>query len=376
MLQINFKKNTLFVSESYANDTEAASSLSSTSIMFPLWDSMSDGVLVIEPQTGNIVYMNTAATQILGVTGESSSAPTLINTRLCETPKAAEILVNLVQETGSAEFESNAIFDGHRLIGRMSHTLGPNQNQQHDELIILTMHVETGKEKIEHMRKHVNSVITHELRTPLTSIKGALDLLKSGAVGKMTEQGQSLLNIASSNSERMLDLIRDILDLNEIAQTDAALQNERIALAPLFERVISSHQGYGAYHGVEITSRPTEPNLNVYAPSKRVMQILSNLLSNAVKASDKGGRVELWATKDGHEAAIFVQDYGTGIADGIRDTLFDSFTKSNWKNAANIGSSGLGLNIVKLLVEQLHGTISFDTENDKGTIFRVALPLA
>lgn len=376
MLKINFKKNTFYYSESYANDNGIASSLSSTSIMFTLWDSMSDGTLIIEPQTGNIIYMNTAAAQMLGATGKSVKSPTLTNTRLCETEEAVEMLLKHVQKTGSADFQSNALFDGHRLIGRMSHTVGPNQNQQHSELIILSLHVETGKEKIEHMRKHVNSVITHELRTPLTSIKGALELLQSGAVGKMSEQGQSLLNIASNNSERMLDLIRDILDLNEIAQTDAALQNELITLAPLFERVVSSHQGYGSYHGVVIKSLPTEPDLNVYAPSKRVTQILSNLLSNAVKASDKGSQVELWARKEGNEAAIFVKDYGAGIADSIRDTLFDNFTKSNWKNAANIGSSGLGLSIVKLLVEQLQGTISFDTENDKGTIFRVALPLA
>jgi signal transduction histidine kinase len=172
----------------------------------------------------------------------------------------------------------------------------------------------------------------------------------------------------------MLDLIQETLDLNESAQIGDIPKSQVIEIVPLLENLVATHQGYGSHHGVDVIMRPTDAALNAFVVPTQLTKVLSNLLSNAVKASKSGQTVEIWALASSGSTAIFVRDHGTGIPAELRDNLFERFTKASWGNDQTVGSSGLGLHIVRTLVEQLNGAVSYETVTGKGTIFRVDVP--
>jgi len=335
-----------------------------------LWEGMSENVIVFEATLEKPVYINCAARAAFGDGSASAAASHLHESGFFHNLLTDEVVVNAALTVGRTAFRSHPIFNGQRFNGDVFTTSDKNGGTY----LVVIFHIETDQERTEYLRREMNAVITHELRTPLTSIKGALDLLKSGLVGPLTEKAQALLNIAGSNSDRMLDLIQEILDLSESAQIGAIREHEVIKVAPLLESLVVTHQGYGSYHGVDVQMRPTDSGLNICAVPSQLTKILSNLLSNAVKASERGNSVEIWAQAAGGSVAVFVRDHGAGIPVDLQDSLFDRFTKANWGNDQNVGSSGLGLNIVRTLVEQSGGAISFNTEEGKGTVFRVDMP--
>lgn len=335
-----------------------------------LWEGMSENVLVFEKTLKKPFFVNLTARKTFGNGSAVQAASHLHESGFFHNLLADETVMNAAQTTGSAPFRTHPVFDEKRLNGYIFAT----SDKAGEECFVVMFHIETDQERAEYLRKEVNSVITHELRTPLTSIKGALDLIKSGLVGDLTKEAQTLLNIAGSNSDRMLDLIKEILDLNESAQIGDVYESELIKIVPLLDSLVATHQGYGSYHGVDVKMRPTDAALNAYVVPSQLTKILSNLLSNAVKASERGDSVEIWALTSGASTAVFVRDHGDGIPAELRDNLFERFTKASWGNNQTVGSSGLGLNIVRTLVEQLGGAISFETEDGKGTVFRVDMP--
>ncbi|WP_081423866.1 sensor histidine kinase [Celeribacter ethanolicus] len=335
-----------------------------------LWDGMSDAVLVFERTMEAPHYMNAAARDMLGDGSAARAAEHLCEGGFFHDLMAEGGPLDQAQTTGSAAFRTHPSFGDKRLNGRVMAT----SDEQGNRYFVAMFHFETEQESADCLRREVNSVITHELRTPLTSIKGALDLMKSGLVGPLSDKAQSLLNIAGANSDRMLALIQEILDLNESAQAGPKPESEDIGVASLLEGLVATHQGYGAYHGVDVKMRPTDAALQVRAVPAQLTKILSNLLSNAVKASERGQSVEIWAQKADAQIAVFVRDHGDGIPMALRDTLFERFTKASWDNNKRASSSGLGLNIVRTLVEQMNGTISFETQSGEGTTFCVCLP--
>lgn len=335
-----------------------------------LWEGMSENVLVFEATLEKPIYLNWSARAAFGNGAATAAALHLHESGFFHNLLADEVVMTAVQTVGRTAFRTHPVFDEQRLNGYVFTT----SDKDGGTYLVVIFHIETNQERIEYLRREMNAVITHELRTPLTSIKGALDLLKSGLVGPLTEKAQTLLNIAGSNSDRMLDLIQEILDLSESAQSGDIRESEVIKIAPLLENLVSTHQGYGSYHGVDVKMRPTDAALNVCAAPSQLTKVLSNLLSNAVKASERGKSVEIWAQASSGSVAVFVRDHGAGIPVDLRDSLFDSFTKASWGNDQTVGSSGLGLNIVRTLVEQLGGVISFKTEERTGTVFRVDMP--
>ncbi|WP_417280538.1 sensor histidine kinase [Celeribacter sp.] len=351
--------------EEVACFAEAASGLNRA-----LWDGMADAVLVFERSMKGAYYMNLAARDLLGAGSAVCAAENLREGGFFHDLMAEDGPLDQAERNGSAGFRTHPTFDGKRLNGQVMST----KDQHENRYFIAMFHLETEQESAEYLRREVNSVITHELRTPLTSIKGALDLLKSGLVGPLSEKAESLLNIAGANSDRMLSLIQEILDLNESAQAGPKPKSENINVASLLEGLVTTHQGYGSYHGVNVCMLPTYAALQVHVVQDQLMKILSNLLSNAVKASKRNQSVEIWAQKTGAHLSIYIRDHGDGIPEELRNTLFDRYTKGSWRNGHRTSSSGLGLNIVRTLVEQMKGTISFDTQSGEGTTFCVRLP--
>lgn len=233
----------------------------------------------------------------------------------------------------------------------------------------------TERKRTDRLKNEFISTVSHELRTPLTSIRGALGLITSGICGELPEKMAGLLNIASNNTERLLLLINDILDIEKIESGNLRFDFKRIELGGLVDRAITDCKGYAAEHGINYRFSHPERPLNVSADADRIVQVLNNLLSNAAKFSPENGTVEVELSEHQGFARISIQDYGPGIPKGFLPRLFDKFSQVDGSDKRVTGGTGLGLSIAKAIVDKHQGKISVETEETIGTTFHVDLPL-
>ncbi len=233
----------------------------------------------------------------------------------------------------------------------------------------------TERKKVERMKNEFISTVSHELRTPLTSIRGALGLINSGICGPLPEKMNNLLTIATNNTERLLLLINDILDIEKIESGHLRFDFQRIALAGLIEKVISDCSSYAAEHKIDFEFSTDDTALLVHADPDRLIQVINNLLSNAAKFSPENGKVVVTLNQHHGFARISVHDQGPGIPREFLPRLFDKFSQVDGSDKRNTGGTGLGLSIAKAIVEKHQGKISVDTSEQSGTTFHVDLPL-
>ncbi|MAC80617.1 MAG: two-component sensor histidine kinase [Rhodobacteraceae bacterium] len=220
------------------------------------------------------------------------------------------------------------------------------------------------------------STVSHELRTPLTSIKGSLDLINSGMLGKVPEKMEPILAIAGRNSGRLAALINDILDLQKIESGEMNYRYELLDVHALLSEAIASNQGFAESFGVILEDPPEMgETLLVRGDEVRLMQVLTNILSNAVKFSNEGERVRVGYKRLGNRVRISVQDVGVGIPEGAHEKVFDKFTQLDSSDQRKVGGTGLGMSISKQIVEHHGGTIDYISTVGQGTTFFVDLDL-
>jgi signal transduction histidine kinase len=239
--------------------------------------------------------------------------------------------------------------------------------------VLGTMQDITERKEVEKLKDEFISTVSHELRTPLTSIRGSLGLVRGLATSDdMPEKITSLLEIAHNNTERLLHLINDILDISKIESGQLSLSYSRIQLQDFLEQAVINNQHYA--EDVDIIFTDDVGDLQIEADSERLMQIMNNLISNACKFSPKGSKVELGVKLANHGVEISVRDYGDGIPEKYQAKLFEKFTQADSSNTRNFNGTGLGLSITKALVEKHGGYIGFESEKGRGTRFYFVLP--
>ncbi|HEY5381610.1 MAG TPA: response regulator [Acidobacteriaceae bacterium] len=225
------------------------------------------------------------------------------------------------------------------------------------------------------------STVSHELRTPLTSIRGALGLLSAGVLGKVDDKAANLLRIASSNTDRLVRLINDILDLERMESGRAPLQIRRCSLRDLVTQAVDTMNSMAQAAGVnlEIVPEPAETPITFDGDADRIQQVLTNLLSNAIKFSPSGSSVRIRTGSDGNNLVLQVEDSGRGVPPDKLETIFDRFGQVEAADARQKGGTGLGLAICRSIVAQHGGTIwaernDFSGKNTSGTTVILRLP--
>ena len=230
------------------------------------------------------------------------------------------------------------------------------------------------RKQIERMKNEFISTVSHELRTPLTSIKGSLGLIQSSVLGDLPKEVRSMVEIACNNSERLLRLINDILDMEKIEAGRMEFRMQPVEVMPLIRQVIASNTGYGDQFGVTFVVTESTEDAWVEGDIDRLNQVLTNLLANATKVSCRNSRVEIAVSSDGADYCIAVKDYGPGIPEAFRGKIFEKFSQADSSDTRRIGGSGLGLSICKAIIERHRGTIGFDTESGVGSRFYFRIP--
>jgi len=232
----------------------------------------------------------------------------------------------------------------------------------------------TERKRIDKMKNEFVSTVSHELRTPLTSIRGSLGLVTGGAMGELPGPVSEMLNIASNNTERLLLLINDILDVQKIESGQMAFKFHAMELMPFLQQVVTDNAAYGEQYGVRYLINSKMDDVSVFADKDRLMQVMANLLSNAAKFSPQNDTVEINVAIHHERVRISVTDNGPGIPADFHDKIYNKFTQSDSSDTRQKGGTGLGLSISKIIVEKHGGRIDFVSREGIGTTFFVELP--
>ncbi len=227
------------------------------------------------------------------------------------------------------------------------------------------------RRRLEELKNEFISIVSHEVRTPLTSIHGALNLLKSGLGGELNDQGQQLLDVAYRNSQRLVRLVTDILDLQKIESGAMTFDMRPIDVGPFLTQALAATEGFAGKYGVPLVLAGPFPRAFVRVDADRLMQVMDNLLSNAVKFSPPETPVTVEVQRWNGRIRISVQDRGPGVPEGFRSRIFERFAQAEPGDRSGFG---LGLSITKAIVEHLGGRLDFESTAGEGTAFFFDLP--
>ena len=230
--------------------------------------------------------------------------------------------------------------------------------------------------EMERVKSEFISTVSHELRTPLTSIRGSLGLVLGTMADKLPAQVRNLLDIAQSNSDRLILLINDILDIDKIATGGMRFDLKSHLLAEITAAAVRDNEAYAKKFGARIQLEPVDANLAIRVDRDRYAQVLTNLLSNAAKFSPTGEEITVRVRAAGRVARVSVIDRGPGIPEDFHARIFEKFSQLDSSAARNSGGTGLGLHIARELVEHMGGRIGFKSTAGAGSTFWVEFPLA
>ncbi len=252
--------------------------------------------------------------------------------------------------------------------------LAQRQNTQDQNALLKRKHLDTLKDEF-------ISTVSHELRTPLTSIRGALGLLSAGVLGKVDDKALNLLRIASTNTDRLVRLINDILDLERMDSGRAPLHLRRCYLNEIVQQATDTMRSMaeGSEIKFDLVQDPNAEAISFDGDPDRMQQVLVNLLSNAIKFSPRGSTIRAVGGYDGDNLILRIEDAGRGVPADKLETIFDRFQQVEASDARQKGGTGLGLAICRSILAQ-HGGAIWAERNDKngssraGTTFILRIP--
>ncbi len=269
-----------------------------------------------------------------------------------------------------------AFLRAQRTTRELAEQLTQAREQHHQHTLQLS-----HRSELDTLKDEFISTVSHELRTPLTSIRGALGLLSSGIIGDVDAKALNLLRIAVTNTDRLIRLINDILDLERMESGRAPLQVRRCSLRDLAQQAIDTMTPMADANSVHLALEPSSiahvaypESLFFDGDSDRILQVLTNLLSNAIKFSPIASTIRIYTEATSDSILLKVVDEGRGIPSDKLDSIFDRFQQIEPSDARQKGGTGLGLAICRSIVQQHSGSIWAQRNLGPGTTLYVMLP--
>jgi PAS domain S-box-containing protein len=239
--------------------------------------------------------------------------------------------------------------------------------------VVVAFRDTTERRALDRMKDEFISTVSHELRTPLTSLRAALGLVTGGALAKKPERQQQMLEIAIGNTDRLIRLVNDFLDIERISSGNAELHSAMCAASTLFQRTAGLQDVAADKKDVRFEFHPN--GVEVFADPDRILQALTNLVSNAIKFSPAGGTITLSAHLiDETEARFDIHDEGRGIPPDKLEAIFERFEQVDASDSRAMGGTGLGLAICRSIIAQHGGSIWATSPPGEGATFHFTLP--
>ena len=245
-----------------------------------------------------------------------------------------------------------------------------------DTLIHLILLDISEQRRLEQQRDMFFSIASHELRTPITNISLSLDLILKKQGHRLPVDIRENLEIANRATQRLRNLIRDILELRQASRADLHMDLSRVELASLVRETITLNTPFAQSLDIGFQIQEPLPAVNVMGDEGRIIQVLNNLLTNAVKYSTAGSEVRIGIEIQNDRARVFISDMGIGIPNELRERIFEPFTQvdPSIEDTRRKGSFGLGLSIGRALINKMGGTLDFTSHAGEGSTFFFELP--
>ena len=340
-----------------------------------LLDSVADGICGID-EHGKVSFTNPAAARLLAAAAESLTGKPVHELMHGSAPGnsrcGSDCILRRFDGNNMAAAGEDTIFRADGSSFPAEYALTPIFKQGSVSGAVLSFRDISQRFALDRLKDEFISTVSHELRTPLTSIRGALGLLSSGTLGQVNDRAANLLRIALSNSDRLVRLINDILDLERIQSGREPLAFGTVQLADIIRQAIDGMAPVAEAAEVQLTHDTVQAE--IAADPDRLLQVLTNLLSNAVKFSPPGSTISVTLRPGVTGVTLSVVDHGRGIPADKLDTVFGRFQQVEASDARQKGGSGLGLAICRTIVQQHSGRIWAERNPDRGTTFRVFLP--
>jgi PAS domain S-box-containing protein len=348
-------------------------------------EAIGDGIFCID-RDGRVTVVNAAAAQMLGYRQEEMLGRVMHSlihhTRADGSfyPMEESPILKSISSFGTARVRDEVFWRKDGTSFSVEYVARPLIDANSSEsggvraLGVVVAFTDTTERKIlDRMKDEFISTVSHELRTPLTSLRGALGLLRGGALEQRPEKSRQMLEIAIKNADRLARLVNDIVDLERISSGKNELHVSLVRARELLHSAVNVSEAQMQGSSARIRLRPTE--LSVWADSERIVQVLNNLLSNAFKFSKPDGEVHIavWSIDD-QEALFEVRDFGRGISPDKLEHIFDRFHLGDASDSRALGGTGLGLTICRRIISLHGGRIWASSTPGEGTTVHFTLP--
>ncbi len=252
----------------------------------------------------------------------------------------------------------------------------PIREAGYEENYMIIIRNVTATKQFQNEQKKFISSVSHELRTPLTTIIGYTDMLTRRQVVDPEILNRSLSTI-NREGHRLLRLVDDLLNVNQFDKIEFDVKKANLDLHALLIDVVDQMQIKSGQNDIEINYKSDENLPEVLGDYDRLQQLFINVLHNAIKYSDKGDIIDVVSTREDGNIVVSIRDYGVGISDVEKDRIFNAFYRVDEDRARSEGEcgAGLGLYLVKQIVEKHNGTIRVDSQVGEGTNVIVTLPV-
>ncbi len=241
--------------------------------------------------------------------------------------------------------------------------------------VLLVGHDVTDKREMEKTKAQFFSMVSHELRTPLQTISGYLDLTLAGMAGDLSDEQSDFLRRARASSEHLTSLVDDLLLISRRDAGQFTLHRSLTDLAALIHEVVDELELVAEDAGVHLHAEVPASLPHAYIDGQRITQVLRNLITNAVKFTPEGGEVTVAAAVAGDQIVLRVRDTGIGISPEHLDHIFERFYQvSGAASSGRYQGQGLGLAIVRIIVESHGGSVQVESDPGQGSTFTVSLP--
>lgn len=345
---------------------------------------IADGVLVLDANR-NLVLVNPKAAEILNIDVPIvQNQPLSQILELVNAPEALELTRllydNILKALSKIEAGERSVeFRIDASQQSIMAALTPVTLNVADSPSIVAVLRDISKEaEIERLKNEFISTVSHELRTPMTSIKGYTDLLLSGndKIGQLNPMQQRFVKVIQSNSNRLTDLVNDILEISRIETGRIKLEFAALNVIQLIKEVAQTFEGQIVQKAMHLSLKLPDCLPDVWADKARLTQILVNLIGNAWQYTPEGGSINVYAEVVGEFVQVDIEDTGIGIVEKDIEYVFDRFFRSERTEVQVVDGTGLGLSITKSFVEMLNGQIWLKSELDVGSTFSFTVPLA
>lgn len=337
-------------------------------------ESISDGIIVTD-MNNNIILVNEAAEKIFNIKEQD-----VLDRQFLEginNPKIfdsiQEVLKNKNLKSSLKQIEISLASNNKKMYCKV-YVSSISKNNENIGVITLLQDITKSKE-IDKMKTEFIATVSHEFKTPLTSIGMSVDLLSADKDINSNPMHKDLIRIIKEEKERMVYLIKDLLDLSKIETGKGQIKLENCKLKSILENSIEDLKNYCDEQEAEVTLENIDENLSVYADPSKISLVIKNLISNAVKYRKENVKPKILIDiiKKSNNIIVSVKDNGRGIPQDYLEKIFEKFIQVKVSNDGKIEGTGLGLSICKGIIKAHNGEIWVESTVDKGSTFYFSL---